>query len=187
MQGVYQLLAKLAYSTLAPTHRCANLEVISADGGSVVHGVEGSHFIDAHWWHFQYPGNLIHDADAREAVLALSEVEERHHGGLFVLGRVSGEDLLDELLILRSEFERYGRIVLGCVTVLRFISHAIGGEGRGGKGELHTTIRLSLRAGAVMLKARHWLRWSWRRARGALRHRNGVSFEAIVCVCCWRS
>lgn len=46
--------------------------------------------------------------------------------------------------------------------------------------ELLTTIRESLRAGAVMLKARHWVRWSWRRARGPLRYMNGTSLEAIV-------
>jgi hypothetical protein len=47
-------------------------------------------------------------------------------------------------------------------------------------GELLTTIRESLRAGAVTLNARHWVRWSWRRARGPLRYMNGTSLEAIV-------
>jgi hypothetical protein len=51
-------------------------------------------------------------------VLALSEVEERHHGGLFVLRGVSGEDLLDELFILRREFEGYLEVVFGRIAML---------------------------------------------------------------------
>lgn len=49
-------------------------------------------------------------------------------------------------------------------------------------GVLRCTLRESLRAGVVTAKDRHWVRCSGRRARGALRQRNGVSFEAIVCV-----
>jgi hypothetical protein len=38
----------------------------------------------------------------------------------------------------------------------------------------------SLRRFAVALSGRHWLLWSWRRARGAPRKTEGVSFEAIM-------
>lgn len=84
----------------------------------VVHGVECGHLVDTHGRHLQYPSHLVHDADAGEPVLALTEIEKRHHGGLLVLARVSTEDLLDELLILRVELEGNRRVVLGCVAVL---------------------------------------------------------------------
>jgi hypothetical protein len=89
-----------------------------ARGIAVVHGVEGRDLVHTHWRHFQYPRNLVHDADACEAVLALAEVEERHDGGLLVLGRVPRDNLLDELLVLGGELEGNFRIVLRCVAVL---------------------------------------------------------------------
>lgn len=101
------------------THRGADLDMEAAHGGPVIHGVEGGHLVDAHGGHLQDARHLVHDADAGEAVLALAEVENGHHGGLLVLGRVAGENGLDELLILRRELERYRRIVLGCVAVLQ--------------------------------------------------------------------
>lgn len=56
---------------------------------TIIHGIKSSHLINAHRRHFQHPRNLIHDADAREAVLALAEVEEGHDGCFFVLGGVA--------------------------------------------------------------------------------------------------
>lgn len=92
-----------------------------ARGIPVVHGVECRDLVHTHWRHLQYPRHLIHDADACEAVLALAEVEERHDGGLLVLGRVPRDNLLDELLVLGGELERYLRIVFRRVAVLRSV------------------------------------------------------------------
>jgi hypothetical protein len=89
-----------------------------ARGVAVVHGVESSDLVYTHWWHLQYPRNLVHDADACESVLALAKVEEWHNGGLLVLGRVPGDNLLDELQVLGCELEGDVRIVLGCIAVL---------------------------------------------------------------------
>ena len=131
-----------------------------AHGVAVVHGIERRHFVDTHWWHLEYPRNLVHDADAAESVLALSEVEERHDGGLLVLGGVTGDDFLDELLILRREFEGNLGIVLGRVAVLQKTqlapSHLVC-ERCGCGQKVHTTLSEppSLHAGRETLKARH--------------------------------
>lgn len=104
------------------TYGCADLDVELAHWVAVVHGVECRHFVDTHWRHLEYPRNFVHDADAAEAVLALSEVEERHDGGLLVLGGVARHNLFDELLILRREFERDLGVVLGRVAMLQTVS-----------------------------------------------------------------
>ena len=104
---------------MVSTHSCADLDVELAHGVPVVHGVEGRNLVYTHWWHLQYPRNLVHDADAAESVLALSEVEERHDGGLLVLGGVSGDNLLDEFLILWCKFEGNFEVVLRRVAVLQ--------------------------------------------------------------------
>jgi hypothetical protein len=100
-----------------PTHRCADLNMETANRVAVVHCVEGSHLVDTHRGHLKQPRHLVHDADAGEAVLPLAEIEQGHHGGLFVLRGVAGEHLLDELLILRRELEGDGRVVVGGVAV----------------------------------------------------------------------
>jgi hypothetical protein len=92
--------------------------VVFADRVPVVHGVECRYLVHSHGRHLQYPRNLIHDADAAESVLALAEVEERHDGGLLVLRGVPGDDLFDERLILRREFEGNLEVVLGSVAML---------------------------------------------------------------------
>jgi len=92
-----------------------------ARGIPVVHGVEGRNLVDTHGRHFQYPCDLIHDADACEAVLALAEVKQRHDGGLLVLRRVPRDDLLDELQVLGGEFERNLCIILGRIAVLQVV------------------------------------------------------------------
>lgn len=84
----------------------------------VIHGVECRHLIDPHGRHLQDPRYLIHDTDAREPMLPLSKVEDRHDGGLLVLGGVPAEDLLDEFIILGSEFEGYRGIIDRRVTML---------------------------------------------------------------------
>jgi hypothetical protein len=75
--------SRLCYETT--TYGCADLDVELAHRIPVVHGVEGCDLVHAHGRHLQYAANFVHDADACEAVLALSEVEERHDGGLLVL------------------------------------------------------------------------------------------------------
>lgn len=92
--------------------------MVTAYGVSVVHGVEGGNLVDTHRGHFQSAGNLVHDADAAETVLALAEVEQGHDGGLLVLRRVSAEDFLNELLILGIECEGNVEVVLWRVAVL---------------------------------------------------------------------
>ena len=57
------------------TYGCTGLDVEAPYGISVVHCVEGGYFVYAHWRHFQYAGDFIHDTDAREAVLALAKIE----------------------------------------------------------------------------------------------------------------
>lgn len=93
-----------------------------ADGGAVVHGVEGGYLVDPHRRHLEDAGHLVHDADAGEAMLALTQVEQRHHGRLLVLWRVALEDLGDDALVLLRELERDIGVVIGCVAMLRCFS-----------------------------------------------------------------
>ena len=65
----------------------------------VIHRVEGGHLVHPHGRHLQPSRHLVHDADAGEAVLALAEIEEGHHGGFLVLRGVPLEDLVDELVV----------------------------------------------------------------------------------------
>ena len=85
---------------------------------AVVHGVEGRDLVHPHGRHLQDLRDGVHDADAGEAVLALAEVEERHHGRFLVLRRVAFEDLVDQLLVDGVELEGDGRVVVGGVAVL---------------------------------------------------------------------
>jgi hypothetical protein len=114
------------------TYRSACLNEELADGGSVVHGVERSDFVNAHGGHLEEPSDLVHDADGGEAVLALAEIEDRHNGGLLVLGWVSLEDLCDKLLILGVELERDIGVIVGRVAMhLKGVALAARGAGYG--------------------------------------------------------
>ena len=106
-------------------YRRAALDVKSAYGVAVVHCVERSHLRDTHRRHLQQARNLVHHADARETVLPLSEVEQRHDRRLLVLRRISAEDLLNELFIPGVELEGDVEIVFGRVAVLRSESLAV--------------------------------------------------------------
>lgn len=86
--------------------------MVATNGLSVVHGVESGNLVDTHGGHFQPAGNLVHDTDTAETVLALTKVEKGHDGGLLVLRRVSAEDLLNELFILGVELEGDIEVVL---------------------------------------------------------------------------
>jgi hypothetical protein len=100
------------------TYRGTALDMIFANWTPIVHGVEGGNLIHTHWRHFQKTSNLIHDADACEAVLTLAEIEKWHHCRFLVLRWVASKNLSNELLIFRSELERYRGIVLGRVSML---------------------------------------------------------------------
>lgn len=51
-------------------------------------------------------------------MLTLAEVEQRHDGGLLVLGRIALDDLIDDGLVFRAELEGNIGVVLGGVSVL---------------------------------------------------------------------
>lgn len=89
-----------------------------SDWSSIIHSVERRNLINTHRWHLQDPRDLVHDADACEAMLSLSQIKQGHHRRLLVLARVSAQDLLDELLVDRVEFERNRRVVDVGVSVL---------------------------------------------------------------------
>jgi hypothetical protein len=101
-----------------PTHRCADLNVEATNRIPVVHGVEGGDLVDAHGRHLQHTCDLIHNADACESVLSLSQVQDGHHSGFLVLGGVSAEDLFDELIVLFCELERNRGVVDRRIAVL---------------------------------------------------------------------
>ena len=86
---------------------------------AVVHGIKGSHLVDAHRRHFQQPCDFVHDTDAREAVLPLAQIEQRHHGRFLVLRGIAFEDLGYEFLVCSIKFEGDGGIVGGGIAVLR--------------------------------------------------------------------
>lgn len=100
-------------------YRSASLDKVFANGRAVVHGVEGGNLVNAHRGHIQHAGDLVHHADAGEAVLALAEIKNGHDGRLLVLRRVSLKDLGDDDLILLVEFEGDVGVVVRRVPVLR--------------------------------------------------------------------
>ena len=93
--------------------------MVFSDRCPVVHGVERRDLVHTHGGHLEEARDLVHDADAAEAVLALAKVEQGHDGGLLVLRGVAGDNLLDEFLILLREFERDRSVVLWRIAVLR--------------------------------------------------------------------
>ena len=132
----------------------AYLDVVFAHRSAVVHGVKGSYLVDAHGRHLQQPRHLVHHADGAEAVLALAQIQQRHDSRLLVVGGVPAEDLLDQLLVLRAELERQRGVVVGRVAVLQPVLAVQLTDVRG-REKVRTTMRLSLRAGRVTLKARN--------------------------------
>jgi hypothetical protein len=96
----------------------ADLHEVLANRLAVVHGVEGRDLINTHWGHLEHASDFVHDTDAGEAVLALTEVKQGHDSSLLVLGRVALEDLIGEFEVLLGKLEREGRVVVGLVAVL---------------------------------------------------------------------
>ena len=182
----------LEVTPVSNAYRCADLYKVLANGLAVVHGVEGRNFVDTHWGHLEHASDLVHDADASEAVLALAEVKQGHDGSLLVLGRVALEDLIGEFEVLVGKLEREARVVVGLVTVLLetvtistcLFDSLISGRNwrlenkRGLKG-IHTTERVSLSRCEPAEKALYWGlgSWctSWRPTRGTEK-----SLEAIA-------
>jgi len=100
------------------SYRSAKLNKVLANRLAVVHGIEGCDFVNTHRRHLKQPGDLVHDTDASVAVLALTQIQDRHDSSFLVLGRVAFEDLIDELEVLVVELEREGRVVGGLVAML---------------------------------------------------------------------
>lgn len=113
-------LHDLVAAAAAQHARCrrAHLHKVFAHGRAVVHGVERRHLVHSHRWHLEHPSDFVHDGDRRESVLALAEVEQRHHRRLFVLWWVAFEDLIDESQVGFVEFEGDGGVVIRGVSVL---------------------------------------------------------------------
>lgn len=120
-------------------YRGTNLNVKAPHWIAIVHGVESRNLVHAHRWHLQSARNLIHDANAGEAVLALTEVKQRHHGGFLVLRRVALEDLGDEFFIGGVEFEGDGGIINGGVSMLGGAIVKLKEDGWGDEGMGRTT------------------------------------------------
>ena len=155
--------------------------MVAADGLAVVHGVECGDLVDAHGGHLEQASDLVHDADAGEAVLSLTEVEEGHDGRLFVLWGVSGEDFLHELLVHGVEFEWNVEVVLRRVAVLSLVvSGGKVGTCRAQAVKAHTTWRVSLRMAGVEAKARRGCLDAARSTLLPLRNAIGASFEAML-------
>ena len=86
---------------------------------SIVHSVESGHFVHAHWWHFKYSSDFVHNTDTCETMLTLAEIKEGHYGGFLVLGWISFEDFGNELTVDVIKGEGYRWIILGGVTMLQ--------------------------------------------------------------------
>ena len=117
--------------------RGACLEMEPANRRPVVHCVKGSNLVDAHWGHLQDPPDFIHNANAREAMLPLSQVKKRHYRRFLVLRGIAFEDLIDELLVDGVELEPNLRVVVPSISMLHDPSSAQ--DSKKGRPESHTT------------------------------------------------
>jgi hypothetical protein len=116
----FQIPKQIPYFLLygGTSYRRAKLNKELPNRVAVIHCVKSSNLVDAHRGHLEQAGDLVHDTDAGEAVLALAQVQQGHDGGLFVLRRVAGDNLFDELVVLFGELEGDRGVVLGGVAVL---------------------------------------------------------------------
>lgn len=179
MVSMYVSALPLIISFALLTHRRAALHMESAHGIPIVHSIESSHLIHTHRRHLQQPRHLIHDTDAGKAVLALSEVEQRHYGGFLVLAGVSAEDLLDELLILCVEFEGYRGVVFGSIAVLEDVLEGLSGVRMAGL-LVHTTMSEALRDALDTWNVRRCSLIELRNALALPLRAHGASLEAMV-------
>lgn len=102
------------------TYRCAGLDKKLAHRGSVVHCIKRRHLVDTHGGHIQQTRHLIHDTDAGEAVLALTQIQKGHHSRLLVLLGVSLEDLGHDGLVFLVELEGDIGVVVCGVAMLEW-------------------------------------------------------------------
>ncbi len=79
--------------------------MILADLIPIIHRIKRRNLIHPHRRHLQNPRHLIHDTQATEACLSLSEIEQWHHGRFLVLWWVARQDLLDDGLVGGGEGE----------------------------------------------------------------------------------
>lgn len=85
----------------------------------VEHGVEGSNFIDTHWWHFKELRDVVHDADTCPSfVLSLAEIEERNDSSFLVLWGIPGNDFFRLLQVIWGKLERYLGSKKFCTCIL---------------------------------------------------------------------
>lgn len=113
-------------------------------------------------------------------MLSLSQIEQWHHRRLLVLAWVPAEHLLYKLFIDRIEFERYRRVVVRCVAVLRRCQRCLHRSLVGGYRPTTLSIPDSFLAGAETWKARRCCRTELRSTRALLLSAQGAYFEAIV-------
>jgi len=67
----------------------------------VEHGVEGSNFIDTHWWHLKEFCDVVHDADTCPSfVLSLAEIKEGNNSSFPVLWGIPGYDFFRPLQVI---------------------------------------------------------------------------------------
>lgn len=119
-------------------------------------------------------------------MLTLSEIEDWHDGGLFVLWGITFEDFFDELLILRCEFEWYRGIIFGCIAMLQGSVSVIADRIIRAPFERHTTLRESLDNLLLATNERHCDLEAILAGLNADRNTKGVILEAIVAVR-WRN
>lgn len=91
-------------------------------------------------------------------MLPLPKIEEWHHGCLLILWRVAFQDLIDKLLAGGGELERYFKVVIRGISVLRHSKLVIPAivTDKGQKRGEHTTKRAELPARAEDVRVRHW-------------------------------
>ena len=100
------LIKSRVYRNMA-SYRGAGLNMEAPDRIPIIHRVEGCDLVDTHRWHLENPCDFFHDTDTCKTMLPLAKVEEGHHGGFFILGRVAFKNFLDKLLVNFIEGERY--------------------------------------------------------------------------------
>lgn len=99
-------------------YRSANLDKKPPHRLAVIHGIKRRNLVNTHGRHLKQSRHLVHNADTRVAVLALTQIQHRHHGGLLVLWGIALEDLIDDLEVLLGELEGEGGVILGGIAVL---------------------------------------------------------------------
>jgi hypothetical protein len=78
------------------------------DDAPVEHSVECGNLVNSHRWHFQHFGDIVHNTDARPAlVLTLRQVKQGNDSSLLILCGIMGNDVLCPLQVFCVEFKGY--------------------------------------------------------------------------------